>query len=138
MRCFQKFLFLFLLACLNVSFALGAPAGSAGVVTASGVPSLKPLHAGSLFTVAIEVTIKPGWHVNAHAGLPEGFIPAKLSLKADSPVSLASPPRYPSGEKMSMAGMPMPFSVYDGTVTLYADTRLTDTAKEGAARQASA
>jgi thioredoxin:protein disulfide reductase len=131
LRLFLRFLSILLFACLNVSFALGAPAGSSDVVSVSGVPSLKPLHAGSLFTVAVEVNIKPGWHLNAHAGLPESFIPAELSLKTGSPASLVSPPRYPPGGKMSLAGMPQPFLVYEGKVILYVDARLPDNAKEG-------
>jgi thiol:disulfide interchange protein DsbD len=131
LRFFLRFLSILLFVGLNASFALGAPAGSADVVSAAGYPSLKPLHAGTLFSVAVEVKIKPGWHVNAREGLPEGFIPAELSLKAGSPASLVSAPRYPKGKKMSLAGMPEPFSVYEGAVVLYADVRLPDTVKEG-------
>ncbi|HJT24036.1 MAG TPA: hypothetical protein VJ873_05635, partial [bacterium] len=48
------------------------PANSAQVVSAQGYPSLRPLHAGTLFTVAVVVQVKEGWHINAHEGLPEG------------------------------------------------------------------
>src|SRR5580698_9984184 len=73
------------------------PANSAKVVTVQGFPSLKPIHPGTLFTVAVQVKVQEGWHVNAHQGLPEFFIPADLSLDAGAPASLVSPVRYPVG-----------------------------------------
>jgi thiol:disulfide interchange protein DsbD len=115
----------------GVVMADASPANSGQVVTAQGFPSLKPVHPGTLFTVAVQVRIQEGWHVNAHEGLPEYFIPAELSLGEGSPVSQASSPRYPAGVKKALGGASQAFPVYEGTVVLYTDVKLNPDAKVG-------
>lgn len=100
------------------------PANSATVISAEGFPSLKPIHPGTLFTVAVQVKVKEGWHVNAHEGLPQYFIPAELTMGDPAPVELTSAPRYPAGEKKALGGSSEAFPVYEGTVVLYADLKL--------------
>jgi thiol:disulfide interchange protein DsbD len=107
------------------------PANSAKVVAVQGFPSLKPIHPGTLFTVAVQVQVQPGWHVNAHQGLPEFFIPADLSPDAGAPVSLASAVRYPDGVKETLGGAGQSFPVYEGTVLFYADVKLNPDTPEG-------
>jgi thiol:disulfide interchange protein DsbD len=103
---------------------------SGSVVQLKAYPSLEPVHPGSLFTIAIEARIKSGWHVNAHDGLPDGFIPIELSLAAGAPASLESI-RYPAGEKEALGGLPQAFPVYEGAVTVFADVRLKENAAAG-------
>ncbi|HVM33513.1 MAG TPA: cytochrome c biogenesis protein CcdA [bacterium] len=74
-------------------------------------------------TVAVELQVKPGWHVNAHDGLPEGFIPMTLELAPGAPASLLAS-RFPPGEKKALAGLSEPFLVYQKAVTLFADVKL--------------
>jgi thiol:disulfide interchange protein DsbD len=100
------------------------PANSAGVVSTEGVASLRPIHPGTVFSIAVQLKIKEGWHVNAHEGLPEFFIPAELSLNPGSPVSLVSSSHYPAGEKKALGGATQAFPVYEGTVIFYADVKL--------------
>jgi thioredoxin:protein disulfide reductase len=107
------------------------PLNSSKVVTIQGFPSLKPIHPGTLFTVAVQVQVKEGWHVNAHQGLPEFFIPADLSLDPGGPISLVSSVRYPEGVKKALGGVAQAFPVYEGTVLLYADVKLSADAKTG-------
>lgn len=107
------------------------PSNSGQVVKVEGFPSLKPIHAGTLFSVAVKVTVKAGWHVNAHQGLPEFFIPAELSLGPGSPVSLVSAPLYPEGVKKELGGVGKAFPVYEGAVTIYADAMLGPDAHKG-------
>ncbi len=107
------------------------PANSSQVVTVQGFPSLKPIHPGTLFTVAIQVQVKEGWHVNANQGLPEFFIPAVLSLDSGGPVSQVSSTRYPEGVKKALGGVAQAFPVYEGTVLLYADLKLNEDAQRG-------
>ncbi|HET9870298.1 MAG TPA: hypothetical protein VFR02_07380, partial [bacterium] len=101
-----------------------APRTSASVAGVKGYSSLAPVHGDTLLTVAVVVKVKPGWHVNAHRGLPEGFIPLTLSLAPGAPASLVDT-RYPEGVKKALAGLP-PFPVYQGSVTLFADLRLAE------------
>ncbi len=109
----------------------GLPANSAQVVTAQAYPSLKPLHPGTVFTAAVVLQIQEGWHVNAHEGLPDGFIPVNLALGAGAPATLSSPPRYPQGQPESLGGAGQNFPVYEEAVTLYADLELAPNAPQG-------
>jgi thiol:disulfide interchange protein DsbD len=107
------------------------PMNSAAVVMTQGFASLSPVHAGTLLTVAVEIKIKDGWHVNAASGLPDGFIPMTFALASDAPASLVSV-RFPDGEKKALGGLPEPFSVYEKSVTVFADVRLKDNLPLGA------
>lgn len=104
---------------------------SSTVVTAKGFPSLKPVHPGTLFSAAIQLKVKEGWHVNAHEGSPESFIPAELTLAKGSPAVLASQPRYPAGVPKTLAGADKAFPVYEGTVVLTVDVKLSAEVKAG-------
>ena len=107
------------------------PANSAGVVSVEGFPSLRPVHPGTVFSIAVQVKVKEGWHVNAHEGLPEFFIPAELSLGPGSSVSLVSLPRYPAGEKKALGGAAQAYPVYEGTVVFFAGVKLSADAPVG-------
>jgi thiol:disulfide interchange protein DsbD len=124
-----------LLFIAGVFFTISQPAGaallnSASVVKVQGFSSLQPVHAGTLLTVAVEIKIKPGWHANAHEGLPEGFIPMTLSLSPNAPASLVAV-RFPEGEKKALAGFPQAFPVYEKGVTIFADLQLKDKIPSG-------
>src|SRR3974390_2416801 len=75
---------------------MGLPANSGLALAAQAYPSLKPLHPGTVFTAAVILQIKPGWHINAHEGLPEGFVPVDLKTNS-SAATLTSAPRFPAG-----------------------------------------
>ena len=118
-------------------FILGVPTlwamqDSSQVVKVEGFPSLKPVHPEGIFTVAVRVHIEKGWHVNAHEGLLEYFIPIQLS---DPPVNSAfrskGIARYPLGEKKALGGATQAFSVYEGDQILYLDVELEKGAKPG-------
>src|SRR5581483_9555503 len=115
----------------SAAFSDETPANSAQVVTLQAYPSLRPVHPGTLFTVAVWIRIKEGWHINAHEGLPEFFIPAELSLAENSAVSQASAPRYPLGEKKALGGALQAYPVYEGTQVFYVDVLLGQDVKPG-------
>ncbi len=126
------FCFLLLMMAFQILPAQAAFLSNSGkVVTVEGFPSLKPIHPGTVFTVAVQIKIQPGWHVNAHQGLPEYFIPAELSLAPGSNATLVASARYPKGEKKNLAGLAQAFSVYEGTAILYADVKLSPDVKPG-------
>jgi thioredoxin:protein disulfide reductase len=127
-----KLLFLFALGFQGTALPVRAAlADSAGVVSVQAYPSLQPLHPGSLFTVAVQVQIKKGWHVNAHEGLPEFFIPAELKPALGASFQLIAPARYPAGEKRALGGATEAFPVYEDRVVLYADLKLDEAAQKG-------
>ncbi len=107
---------------------------SASVVQFKGYPSLDPVHAGAVFTMALEMNIKDGWHLNAREGLPEGFIPVEWRLESGAPASFEGSVKYPAGHKRTLAGMKESFPVYERRVFLKADVRLSRTAAPGAVK----
>lgn len=125
------FAFLFFLPLSRAAAQKGLPANSGQAVAVQGYPSLKPLHPGTLFTTAVVVQIKNGWHINAHEGLPEGFVPVDLTMADSSSVTLSSAPRYPQGVPKALGGSGRAFPVYEGTVTIYADVQLGQDAPKG-------
>ena len=104
---------------------------SSQVVKVEAYPSLKPVHPDTLFTVAVQLHIQKGWHVNAHEGLPEGFIPLDLSLSASKDFSTSGNVRYPAGEKKALGGSTQAFPVYQGDQVLYLDIKLGPSTKPG-------
>ncbi len=104
---------------------------SSQAVKAEGFPSLKPVHAGESFTIAVRLSIQEGWHVNAHSGLPEYFIPAVVSLGSGASADFLSSVRYPPGVPKQLGGMSKPFPVYEKEAVFYADIRLNDGVKTG-------
>lgn len=111
--------------------AAQALSNSALAVKVEGFPSLKPVHPGSLLTLAFQVKVQKGWHINAHEGLPEGFIPVELSLPANGSLKLNGSPRYPAGEKKALGGVAQAFPVYEGTQVLYVDVQVSPDLKTG-------
>jgi thiol:disulfide interchange protein DsbD len=118
-------------------FFLGGPAlwamqDSSQVVKVEAYPSLKPVHPDTLFTVAVRLHIQKGWHVNAHEGLPEYFIPIQLSdPPMNSIFTSQGSARYPQGQKKALGGSTQAFSVYEGDQVLYIDVKLGKEAKPG-------
>lgn len=127
MNLFKTMVLLFALA----AGPLGAMQDSSQVVKAEGSPSLKPVHPDGLFTIAVQLHIQKGWHVNAHQGLPEGFIPAQLGLTGSNDYKAVGDARYPLGEKKALGGSTQAFLVYEGDQILYLDVKLGPSVKPG-------
>ena len=127
MNLFKTMVLLFALA----AGPLGAMQDSSQVVKVEGYPSLKPVHPDGLFTIAVQLHIQKGWHVNAHQGLPEYFIPLELSLPTSPEFSVSGNARYPSGEKKALGGSAQAFPVYQGDQDLYLDIKLAPSDKPG-------
>ena len=72
--------------------------------------------------VTFTLTMKPGWHVNAHEPLEDYFIPTSLEV-AGTPLP---PGAYPAPEVKALGFNPAPLALYDGTLTLTAPLPATD------------
>lgn len=121
----------FTILCLLSVATAWAMQDSSQVVKVEAYPSLKPVHPDTLFTVAVQLHIQKGWHVNAHEGLPEFFIPLDLTLSTSDDFSPSGNVRYPSGEKKALGGSTQAFAVYQGDQVLYLDVKLGPSAKPG-------
>ncbi|HUO58476.1 MAG TPA: cytochrome c biogenesis protein CcdA [bacterium] len=108
----------------------GQPAASGDVVTVKAYPSLRPIPFNDPFKVAVQVIIKEGWHVNAHEGLPQYFIPLEVSLEAGSPFEIAGPIEYPLGVQEALGGVTNPYSVYAGEIRIIVPLRHRHPSKE--------
>ncbi|HHL21026.1 MAG TPA: hypothetical protein ENJ52_05805, partial [Aliiroseovarius sp.] len=73
--------------------------------------------------VTFTLTMKPGWHVNAHAPLEDYFIPTSLEV-AGRPLPADA---YPAPQVKALGFNPAPLALYDGTLTLRAPLPATDT-----------
>lgn len=111
--------------------SLAQIAGGGAIVSAQAFPAIQPITPGGSFTVAVVMKIQPGWHVNAHEGLPDSFIPLELTLPPGSPLSMVGKVRYPSGIPKSLAGESKPFAVYQEATTLFLELTLNPTTKTG-------
>ncbi len=95
--------------------------GPQGEVFGQAIPSVQPIAPGSTFTAAVVLQIQPGWHINAHDGLPEGFIPLTVAPVSGSPLSVTGNVRYEEGIPKTLAGETKPFPVYQKSATLFLD-----------------
>ncbi len=127
----RNLIFSFLVVLALVSFPLSAQTLAGPVVSAQAFPAVQPVAIGVPFTAAVVLQIQPGWHVNAHEGIPDFFIPLEVFLCPNSPLSLVGKVRYESGIPKSLAGESKPFAVYQGGTTLFLDLVLTSGAAVG-------
>ncbi len=66
--------------------------------------------------VSFELSMKPGWHVNAHVPLEDYFIATEL-LIADTPLPADA---YPQAQIKALGFNPVPLALYEGRFTLRA------------------
>ncbi len=77
------------------------------------------LAAGTTGTVAVELTLGPGWHANSHTPSEKFLIPTVVTL--GSPGGTFSPVRYPKDVERKFSFADSPLRVYEGTVRFEAD-----------------
>ncbi len=86
------------------------------------LPAQQPV-AGEAFAVAVHLSIRPGWHINANPPSGDLLIPTSLTLNADWPLDLARV-RYPGGHSQAFPALAETLSVYEDEVALWADLSL--------------
>src|SRR5260221_4930269 len=89
------------------------------VVASTAYTSFEPVARGKEFQIAVVLTIRDGYHINARKTTLEYLIPTEL--RAELPVGYkASEVIYPNGELKSFAfSQTEKLNVYTGTVTLH-------------------
>ena len=108
------------------------PAAAEGVLgdslVAMRVEMPQPLPvAGETFAVAVHLSIRPGWHLNANPPSGDLLIPTSLTLNADLPLGFGGV-RYPQGRDYVFEALAETLSVYEGEVALWADMLLPEQA----------
>ena len=86
------------------------------------LPAQPPV-AGETFAVAVQLSIRPGWHINANPPSGDFLIPTSLTLNADWPLESARV-RYPAGRSQVFPALAETLSVYEDQVALWADLSL--------------
>lgn len=97
---------------------LAATAGAATHAAALEVaqvvgPARIVLPVGKLQQVAVDVAVKPGYHVQANPAAYPNLIPTRLTLLPVPGVAVGSP-RYPSAKRLRLEGSGDQLLVYDG------------------------
>lgn len=82
----------------------------------------RSLPAGGRATLAVEMTLGPGWHVNSHTPAETFLIPTDVSLAATA--GSLSTVRYPRQSERRFAFSEKPMMVYEGTVRFETDLSL--------------
>lgn len=103
------------------------------VITAAGAPPARPAPpsaakpdvqatlltpataaSGSKATIAVELKLGPGWHVNSHTPSESFLIPTSVTLSSGT--ARLSPVRYPKPVEKRFGFSEKPLAVYEGTV----------------------
>lgn len=98
-------------------------------VQAKGYLNTSRLVRGRDCRVAIELTMEPGWHINANPARPDFVIPLTITADGSAGVELVEID-YPKGINLEVEGIETPLSVYEGTVLVTGTLRIPDGAPE--------
>lgn len=98
-------------------------------VSARTYLSVDKLRPGDDFQIAVQATVKKGYHIGAHA--KDALYPAKLNFAAPKAVKLDAP-TYPDAKRKSFAIAPdKKLPIYEGTFTVIAKGHVARDAKPG-------
>ena len=87
---------------------------------------------GQEFAVSVNLTIKPGWHVNAHRPSTQTLLPTSMTLNSDLPLTVLDT-TYPQSWPFFYEALDETLEVYQGEVSLEARLQLQSTAQAAAA-----
>ena len=108
------------LRAFGLLFLFGFVAAAAGGPDVHGkLAGPAEVKAGAKTTIAVEMTIGPGWHVNSHTPSEPYLIPTAASLTASK--GTLSAIRYARDEEKRFSFSDKPLRVYTGTVRFETD-----------------
>jgi len=107
------------LAALAVLAALGAAPASVRAIDVVAVlpPSGVEVKPGAGTQIALQVVVKPGYHVQANPVENASLIPITLKVDAAGSVSVGEP-LYPAPKRLRLPGDSQDLVVYDGTFVI--------------------
>jgi uncharacterized protein YyaL (SSP411 family) len=89
-------------------------------VTATAFLSTSRLPAGDRCRIAVVLDIDPGWHINTNPAFPDFLVPTTVSIRSSQGTTLESL-KFPEGKQLQIEGLPEPYIVYDGKVTIFGE-----------------
>ena len=116
----KRLFFALALLPLLALFALGQ---NPEIVTVKVVPPASPLKAGMSAPIALELTIKSPYHINADQPLEDFLIGATVDFKAPAGV-VYKKIAFPPAEIRKLDLSPNPMAIYEGTVKITAEVVL--------------
>jgi len=81
-------------------------------------PMFDKLERGGRCPVAIELTIRDKWHINANPSNPDFLVPTAVKITCEQKVKMTKV-KYPKHELMFPTGSRMPYHVYGEKVIIY-------------------
>lgn len=102
------------------------PAAAAGPQMRARLVVPPRLAAGAKGTIAVEMTLGPGWHVNSHTPLLKFLVPTTLTLRAST--GALSDVRYPKQVERRFDFVDVPLAVYEGTVRFESELTVPESA----------
>jgi uncharacterized protein YyaL (SSP411 family) len=106
-----------------------APAGQPDPVRLRVAAAPSPVLPGREATVALQVEVAPGWHINAAQPATADLIPTRLTLDG-GPFRLVDAV-YPPAKSVTLSFATQPLLVYEGTVSLRARLAISGAARPG-------
>ena len=104
------------------------------MVQVRAVVDHKPLVAGQDATLAVQITVDEGWHIQSALPHGDNWIPSRITITAP-PGLTAGAPMYPESKDIP-SGLPPPdeptLAVYTGTITVLVPLTISPTAAPGA------
>jgi uncharacterized protein YyaL (SSP411 family) len=82
-------------------------------------------------TLVLDLTIRPGWHINAHETLQEDLIPTVVGLEKPVPGWRPGAMSYPPAILKTLGFQSEQLALYEGTVRITMDLQQTDPAVAG-------
>ncbi|MFH1060935.1 MAG: protein-disulfide reductase DsbD domain-containing protein [Pseudomonadota bacterium] len=135
----KKFALLLVLLCACL-LAVAAAAGAAGpaapaaddapLVTAKVLHSQAAYAQGGSYPLAIALTIRPGWHINADRPREKDLYPTAMLLQCSADCGF-SPAAFPKPRAYQPGFSKTPLDVFDGTVIVRTTLTVTKNAQVG-------
>jgi len=119
-------------AALVVLALVGAVPGGARALEVVTVtpPSGVHLKPGGEARVAIQIVVKPGYHVQANPVENPSLIPITLKVESDANISIGEP-RYPAAKRIRLPGDSQDLVVYDGSFVIALPVQVSHSATAG-------
>lgn len=115
---------------LGATQDMGAtPPPAESLVTIKATPVSVP--AGGRADATLELTIAPGWHINANPPSPDYMIATEVTLAPSAGIT-AGKPGYPPGQKLKVSFDESAISVFSGSMTVSVPLMAGATTAQGA------
>lgn len=126
----KKLALLLVLLCACLLAAPAVMAEEPPLVTAKVLHSREAYAAGASYPLAIALTVRPGWHINADRPREKDLYPTAMLLQCSADCGF-SPAVFPKPRTYQPGFSKTPMDVFDGTVIIRTTLTVAKNAKPG-------